>query len=91
MKPDHQKHAVVLLSGGLDSATTLAQAKAEGYICHALTIRYGQRHQHELEAAMKVANALNIEDHKVLELDLRLFGGSALTSDTEVPKDRNEN
>jgi 7-cyano-7-deazaguanine synthase len=79
--------AVVLLSGGLDSATTLAIAQAEGFACHALTIAYGQRHSIELEAARRVAKAL-AADHKELTLDLRLFGGSALTDDVDVPKDR---
>lgn len=84
------RHAVVLLSGGLDSATTLARAKADGFHCHALTVRYGQRHSHELIAAQRVADSLGICDHKIIELDLRLFGGSALTTDLEVPKDRRE-
>lgn len=86
-----QQHAVVLLSGGLDSATTLAQAQADGFVCHALTVCYGQRHKHELDAAMRVVEHLGIADHKILELDLRLFGGSALTSDIDVPKDRHSN
>jgi 7-cyano-7-deazaguanine synthase len=80
--------AVVLLSGGLDSATALAVARRDGYRCHALTVAYGQRHAAELEAARSVAASLGAEDHRVAELDLRLFGGSALTADVAVPKDR---
>lgn len=73
------KKAVVLLSGGLDSATALAIANAEGYRCHALSIDYGQRHSSELAAAKRVADAANVVEHKVLRLDLRDIGGSALT------------
>jgi 7-cyano-7-deazaguanine synthase len=80
--------AVVLLSGGLDSATALAVARRDGFRCHALTIAYGQRHAAELTAARKVAAALGAVEQRVVELDLRAFGGSALTSDLEVPKDR---
>ena len=80
--------AVVLLSGGMDSATTLAIARRDGFSCYALSIRYGQRHAVELEAAARVANALGAVEHKVVELDLRAFGGSALTADIDVPKDR---
>ena len=80
------RHAVVLLSGGLDSATACAIARAEGYQCHALTFDYGQRHRIELEAARRVAEHLGVVEHKVLHLDLRAFGGSALTDDIEVPK-----
>lgn len=82
------KKAVVLLSGGLDSTTTLAIAKAEGFDCYALSFRYGQRHAFELEAAKRVAEALGAAQHVVATIDLRLFGGSALTSDIQVPKDR---
>ncbi len=82
------KKAVVLLSGGLDSATTLAIAKREGYPCHALSFAYGQRHSRELESANKVAAALGAVEHLVLTLDLRLIGGSALTADIPVPKGR---
>jgi 7-cyano-7-deazaguanine synthase len=71
--------AVVLVSGGLDSATTLAQAIFEGYACHALTMRYGQRHQAELDAATRLVQLLGAEEHKVLSLDLGAIGGSALT------------
>ena len=81
-------NAVILLSGGMDSATTLALAKRDGFTCYALSIRYGQRHAVELEAAARVAKALGAVEHNVVELDLRAFGGSALTADIEVPKDR---
>ena len=80
--------AVVLLSGGLDSATTLAIARAEGYTCHALSFDYGQRHARELESARRVAQALEAANHHVLRLDLRAIGGSALTDDIAVPKGR---
>jgi 7-cyano-7-deazaguanine synthase len=80
--------AVVLLSGGLDSATVAAMALAEGYEVHALSFRYGQRHMAELEAAKRVAESLGITHHRVIDLDLRAIGGSALTSDTAVPKHR---
>ncbi len=80
--------AVVLLSGGLDSATTLAIAKSEGYVCHALSFAYGQRHARELESAKKVAASLGAAEHLVLTLDLRSIGGSALTADIAVPKGR---
>ena len=79
-------NAVVLLSGGLDSATTLAIAKSEGYACHCLSIDYGQRHRAELEAATRVASALGAAEHRVMKLDLAAFGGSALTdASIEVP------
>src|SRR3954464_3553528 len=77
--------AVVLLSGGLDSATVLAIARAEGYEPYALSFRYGQRHDVELEAARRVAEALRAPAHVVADIDLRIFGGSALTADIEVP------
>lgn len=79
--------AVVLLSGGLDSATVLAIAKSKGFSCHCLTMNYGQRHSVELEAAKRVASALGAVSHQVVELDLTGVGGSALTADIEVPKD----
>jgi 7-cyano-7-deazaguanine synthase len=82
--------AVVLLSGGLDSATTLAIARAEGYECHALSFDYGQRHVRELESAKKVAAALGALQHLTLRLDLRAIGGSALTADIDVPKGRSD-
>src|SRR5687767_8058678 len=78
--------AVVLLSGGLDSATILAVTKSQGFHVHALTVAYGQRHDVELQAAQRVAAAFGAV-HKVVELDLRAFGGSALTDDIEVPKE----
>lgn len=73
------RHAVVLVSGGLDSATVLAMARATGYACHALTVDYGQRHRAELAAAGRVAEALGAEDHRLVEVDLGSLGGSALT------------
>ncbi len=79
--------AVVLLSGGLDSATVLAIAKSEGRACYALSFAYGQRHGIELEAARRVAASIGVDEHVVFPMDLRLFGGSALTSDIDVPKD----
>jgi 7-cyano-7-deazaguanine synthase len=82
------RKAVVLLSGGLDSTTTLAIAKSEGYSCHALTFRYGQRHENEILAAKRIAAEFGVSQHVVAEIDLRVFGGSALTSDLAVPKDR---
>lgn len=82
------KPAIVLLSGGLDSATTAAVAARDGFVVHALSFRYGQRHAHELMAASRVAQALRVASHRVLDLDLRAFGGSALTADIDVPKDR---
>ena len=85
---DRPRQAVVLLSGGLDSATTLAIARAEGFECHALTIDYGQRHAVEREAAARVARALGAREHVVIQVDLRRFGGSALTADIAVPKGR---
>jgi 7-cyano-7-deazaguanine synthase len=80
--------AVVLLSGGLDSTTTLAIASNEGYEIYALTFRYGQRHEFEIEAARRVSFHFNVSQHIVAEIDLRSFGGSALTSNIEVPKGR---
>jgi 7-cyano-7-deazaguanine synthase len=74
--------AVVLLSGGLDSATTLAIANSRGYECHALSVQYGQRHGSELAAATKVAQSVGAREHKIIELDLTLFGGSALVDKT---------
>lgn len=80
--------AVVLLSGGLDSATCLAIAQDEGLAVHALSFRYGQRHAHEVDAARRIAAAAGIARHVVVDIDLRTFGGSALTADIAVPKDR---
>lgn len=81
-----EKRAVILLSGGMDSAVTLAQARAEGHVCHALSVQYGQRHGAELDAARRVAATLGAAEHKVLTLDLRAIGGSALTADIDVPE-----
>jgi 7-cyano-7-deazaguanine synthase len=83
-----QPRAVVLLSGGLDSATVLAMARADGFACHALSFRYGQRHAVELAAAARVARALGAVEHRIAEVDLRWIGGSALTDEIAVPKDR---
>lgn len=84
------KKAVLLLSGGLDSTTTLAIAKAEGFDVYALSFAYGQRHQHELEMAKRIAQKHGAREHRVVALDLGAFGGSALTQEgIEVPKDRN--
>jgi len=80
--------AVILLSGGLDSATTLAMARQQGFVLHALSFRYGQRHAVELEAAAAVARQLGVTQHAIAEIDLRFIGGSALTSDLAVPKGR---
>ena len=85
---DSPRPAVVLLSGGLDSATALAAARNDGFGCHALTIAYGQRHAAELDAARRVAAALGAVQHRVFPIDLRAFGGSALTADLPVPRDR---
>lgn len=82
--------AVVLLSGGLDSATVHAVARQQGFDCYALSFDYGQRHRHELEAATRVSAALGAREHRVCQLDLRVFGRSALTSEIAVPKDRSE-
>lgn len=84
------KIAVVLLSGGMDSAVVLAIACAEGFSCEALSFDYGQRHRNELEASGRVAAALGASGHTVLPIDLRTIGGSALTADIDVPKDRNK-
>ncbi|WP_432069366.1 7-cyano-7-deazaguanine synthase QueC [Streptomyces sp. AA1529] len=78
--------AIVLLSGGLDSTTVLAIAKDQGYTPYALSFRYGQRHSVELEAAKRVVEAQGVARHVIADIDLRIFGGSALTSDIEVPK-----
>jgi 7-cyano-7-deazaguanine synthase len=80
--------AVVLLSGGIDSATTLAIAKNLGFEIYALSFRYGQRHAVELEAALRVAARHNVERHLIVDIDLRMIGGSALTADIDVPKNR---
>src|SRR6059058_2350743 len=82
--------AVVLLSGGIDSTTTLAIALAEGYEAYALSFNYGQRHQIETDAARCVAKSLGAKEHRIPKIDLRVFGGSALTDDLDVPKQRSE-
>ncbi len=84
------KKAVVLLSGGLDSATVLALARAEGYDCHSLSFDYGQRHRYELEAGRIIAERAGVVWHRVIRIDLNAVGGSALTADIAVPKSRNE-
>jgi 7-cyano-7-deazaguanine synthase len=82
----NNRPAVVLLSGGLDSTTVLAMARSDGYQPYALSFRYGQRHSIELDAARRVAAALDVAQHVVADIDLRVFGGSALTDDIEVPR-----
>jgi 7-cyano-7-deazaguanine synthase len=84
------KRAVVLLSGGIDSTTTLAMAIAEGNEAYALSFDYGQRHQIETEAARRVAESLGVKEQRIAKIDMRIFGGSALTDDIDVPKDRAE-
>src|ERR1044071_2559937 len=83
-----KKKAVALLSGGLDSTTALWIAKDEGYAVYALSFRYGQRHLVELESARRVAESAGVEKHLILDIDLRAIGGSALTDEIEVPKER---
>lgn len=90
MKSKSARRAVVLVSGGLDSATILAIAKSEGYLLHALSFDYGQRHRFELAAANRVCAEAGVVRHITVPLDLRAFGGSALTDDIEVPKDRTD-
>src|SRR3954471_7502539 len=82
--------AVVLLSGGIDSTTTLAIAIAEGYETYGLSFDYGQRHKMETEAARRAANSLGVKEHRVAKIDLGIFGGSALTASIDVPKQRSE-
>src|SRR5438046_8552127 len=82
------KRAVVLLSGGIDSTTTLAIAITEAYEAYALSFDYGQRHQIETEAARRIADSLGAKEHHVAKIDLRIFGGSALTDNVDVPKKR---
>ncbi|MGH9378538.1 MAG: 7-cyano-7-deazaguanine synthase QueC [Terriglobia bacterium] len=83
-----KKRAVVLFSGGLDSTTVLAHALREGFDAYALSFRYGQRHEWELQAAKRIARAMGVAAHRIAEIDLRIFGGSALTADIPVPKGR---
>jgi 7-cyano-7-deazaguanine synthase len=84
------KHAIVLLSGGLDSATTLAIARSQDYETYALSFDYGQRHRRELDAAKKIAKSLGTKKHLVVKIDNQIFAGSALTNDVDVPKSRSE-
>ena len=84
------RNAVLLLSGGLDSTTMLAVARRQGFDVHAMTFRYGQRHLSEIEAARRVAQHYAVSDHVIVDIDLRTFGGSALTADIDVPKDRSD-
>ncbi len=86
----NKEKAVVLLSGGIDSATTLAIARKEGFEVIALSFDYSQRHKYELNAAARIAQTLQVNEHIIIEIDLRKFGGSALTSSIEVPKSRTE-
>ncbi len=88
MDQSTRPNAVLLLSGGLDSTTLLALATRDGYAVNAMSFRYGQRHQHELTAARAVAARYGVARHVIAEIDLRVFGGSALTADIDVPKDR---
>jgi 7-cyano-7-deazaguanine synthase len=90
MAAQKSKPAVILLSGGLDSATTAAIARGEGFELYAVSFDYGQRHRFELEAAARVAAALGIREHRILKIDLSQFGGSALTSGAAVPKERSD-
>ena len=85
------KKAVVLLSGGLDSSTCVAIAQSLGFEVYGLSFRYGQRHFHDLLAAEQIAKAMNIKEHVIIDIDLRAFGGSALTADIDVPKGRTDN
>lgn len=84
------RRAVVLLSGGLDSSTTLAIAQSQGFECYALSFSYGQRHSIELEAAKRIAERAGVAKHVIVDLDLRAIGGSALTDEIDVPKDRSD-
>jgi 7-cyano-7-deazaguanine synthase len=84
------KHAIVLLSGGLDSTTALAIARDQGYVCYALSFDYGQRHKIELTAAQRVASSLGVKEHRIARIDASFFRGSALTDDIAVPKSRSQ-
>ncbi len=90
MKADEKQKCVVLLSGGLDSATCLAVARDRGYSCHTMAVDYGQRHRAELAASECLSTALGAKQHKVLRIDLRAIGGSALTDDIDVPQERSD-
>lgn len=87
---NHVKKAVVLLSGGIDSTTAMAIARHEGFEIYSLSFSYGQRHAFELTAAQKVANAIGVAEHLVINVDIEKIGGSSLTDDIDVPKDRDE-
>ena len=87
MNNTSNKKAIILLSGGLDSATVLAFARSQNYELYALSFDYGQRHKWELESARNIAGSYNVKEHKIIKLDLAAFGGSALTADIDVPKD----
>lgn len=87
---NHPRHAVVLLSGGLDSTTVLAMARDQGFVCHTIAFDYGQRHRNELDASAKIAQLLGASTHRVFPIDIGAFGGSALTADIPVPKGRDE-
>ena len=89
-KSTNKPHAVILLSGGLDSSTVLAMAQKSGYACHTLAFDYGQRHRNELDACANIASSMNAASHRIFNLDIGSFGGSALTADIKVPKDRDE-
>ncbi|HEX4479576.1 MAG TPA: 7-cyano-7-deazaguanine synthase, partial [Rudaea sp.] len=80
------KRAVVLVSGGMDSAVTLALARAQGFDCYALSVAYGQRHVAELDAARRITREFGAKEHKIVDVDLRSIGGSALTADIDVPE-----
>lgn len=85
------KKAVILLSGGLDSTTCLAIAKSKGYDCYALTVNYGQRHKFELQSSKNIVKVFKVQDHSIIDIDLAQFGGSALTDEIQIPKNRGEN
>ena len=87
MSNPQSNHAVVLVSGGMDSAVTLAMARERELVCHALSVAYGQRHVSELKAAAGIATMLGAVEHKIVDVDLRSIGGSALTADIDVPED----
>ena len=89
-RPQAGNPCVLLLSGGLDSATCLAWARAQGFVCHTLAVDYGQRHRVELDAARRVAESQGVRDHRVVNVDLRAIGGSSLTADVAVPRHRDE-
>jgi len=86
--PEPGEGAVILLSGGIDSYTTAALAGEQGYKCYALTVAYGQRHRCEIESAKRIGQSLRVAEHKIIEFDLGIWGGSALTGDGEVPKSK---